>query len=132
MVIYQLLTIRPNILPYFTYNMKIIWNFQAKMHPRIRGAFFVFPVSFFLSGLQPLVRKKCIKHRAISSDKLAIPAYSGRFRLVAAYSGLFQLIDSRRYMVKLAQSFILLLGSACLCSCSSGICLGGPLVSGLR
>ena len=131
--------------------MKNIWNFHAKMHLRIKGAFFVFPVSFFLSGLQPLVRKKCIKHRAISSDKLAIPVCYGLFRiipvesaqfqsnrpnsgrigLVPAYSGLFQLIDSRLHMVKLAKGFILLLSSACLCSCSSGVCLGGPLVCGV-
>ena len=122
-------------------------------------SFFLF--HFSLCGLQPLVRKKCIKHRAISSGKLAIPvcyglfriipvksaqfqsnrpnsgriglvpAYSGLLRPVPANYGLFQLIDSRRHMVKLAKGFILLLSSACLCSCSSGVCLGSPPICGI-
>lgn len=107
------------MLPYFTNNMKIIWNFHAKMHPRIRGAFFVFPVSFFFMRLTAVGEKKMHK----------TPCNIVR---QACYSGLFQLVDSRSYVVKLAQSLVLLLGTAGLCSRRSDICLGSPLVCSIR
>lgn len=148
--------------------MKNIWNFHAKMHLRIKGAFFVFPVSLFFMRFTAVSQKKMHKTpcnivrqasysgllrlipdyssqigpipaesallRPIpdySSQIGPIPAYSALLRPVPAYSVLFQLIDSRRHMVKLAKGFILLLSSACLCSCSSGVCLGSPLICGV-
>lgn len=138
--------------------MKNIWNFHAKMHLRIKGAFFVFPVSLFFMRFTAVSQKKMHKtpcnivRQACYSGLLRlipdyssrigpipaesalprpIPAYSALLRPVPAYSVLFQLIDSRHHMVKLAKGFILLLSSACLCSCSSGVCLGSPLICGV-
>ena len=118
--------------------MKNIWNFHAKMHLRIKGAFFVFPVSLFFMRFTAVSQKKMhktpcniVRQACYSGLLRPIPDYSSRIGPIPAESGLFQLIDSRRHMVKLAKGFILLLSSACLCSCSSGICLGSPLICGV-